>query len=144
MDLIDFKLVENLYKRYRFMSQESLVDEVVELAYKHQKISEVIEDFDRGAYSSVMFKVKRGLDENTPITLKDRVVAFWEWLFAKRAVDYVRSGMLQTGVYESKKLTFWERVKSWFKKSSILDPKEQYTAQELKKVSKGIKQAVLK
>ena len=114
MDLIDFKLVENLYKRYRFMSQESLVDEVVELAYKHQKISEVIEDFDRGAYSSVMFKVKRGLDENTPITLKDRVVAFWE------------------------------RVKSWFKKSSILDPKEQYTSQELKKVSNGIKQAVLK
>ena len=35
MDLIDFKLVENLYKRYRFISQESLVDEVVELAYKH-------------------------------------------------------------------------------------------------------------
>ena len=135
MDLIDFKLVENLYKRYRFMSQESLVDEVVELAYKHQKISEVVDDFDRSAYSFVMFKVKRGLDENTPISLKDRLVGLWEKLFTKRAVDYVRNGLLQTGVYESKRLTFWERVKSWFKKSAILDPKETYTSQELKKIA---------
>lgn len=144
MDLKDFKSIESLYQRYRFMSQEALLDEVVEITYKFQKLLDAVEDFDRASYSDAMFKIKRGLDESTPISFKDKCVAVWEKIFTKKATDYIRNGMLQTGIYESKKITLWERFLRLFKKNDVVYPKEQYTAQEMKKVSADIKQALLK
>lgn len=144
MNKEEFDCLEKLYRHYRFMSQETLLDELVEITFKYNKLCETIESFDRREYSDAMYKLKKNLEYEEPVTWKDRVKDFWGSIFSKSSKDYIRQGMLQTGIPQAKKLSLWQRFIGLFKKSEVVVAKEQFTSQEMRKLSKEIKQAVLK
>ena len=144
MDKKDFESLEKLYRHYRFMSQETMLDELVEITYKYNKLCETIENFDRQEYSDAMFRLKKFLEYEEPVTWKERIKDFFGNLFSKTSNDYIRQGILQTGIPQAQKLSLWQRFIRLFKKSEVVEAKEQFTSQEMRKLSKEIKQVVLK